>query len=884
MGSSSASVKIRISINFFLVVSHADQTFYLKYFSRLITPHECRLRNMTYSVPVTVDIKNECPCDYGGCFIVFGNEKVIVIQEQMLKIRMIVELDRKGNMSSQVMSSTHGTKTLTNVTMNKGKYYLKQHSFQNLRLTFISFEHFKDIPVVIVFKAMEILADKELVLMMCARASIFTQQKIFGQQAIFGELKKKTPVEEAREMLATAVLVHVPVTKAIYLALMIHRVIQAENDPTSIDRDYNENNRMELAGSLLSLLFKDLFKRINFELKVKADKNIPKVKAVQFEALKHIRTDHITLGLENAIATVLLKFLLVCYSKSVALQGVTQMLCRLSLISRLGMMIQVNSQFEKTRVLCPSDTPEGEGCGLVKNIALMTHITTEAEEEPSFGLQKTWKLKMFIYSVAKRDQRPEYIHFNILGLVQNYQCLNRYFKLAPVYISCNRGRLCRPYIIVRNGKSALIVRHMQELADGFRTFEDFIHEGLIEYLDVNEENDGNTAPVTLLGVCAGLIPYPHHNQSPRNTYQCAMGKQAMGTIACNQRNRIDSLLYNLLFVPSLFFHIFPLGYGWCLVYKNAKCVLKRYNNRSSDRKPTWKHKSIDMDGFACVSPPVLINKIMPTVPVVTVAPGAPAKAPMPEYRDVPITKLCFLLMPKRKRNIIKIQLRHTWRPEIGDKFSSQHGQKGVTYVIKNPYGFPSRMTVGKLIWLEKPGSWKENFTTSSHLADQRYDDEEWIVHGYNYQSKGCFTFGTTGEQLTTYFHFGPVYYQMLKHMVHARSHGSRAILTQKPTEGRVCDGGLSLGETERDCLFAYGSSMLILERLMFSSGAFEVDVCNQCGLVGMQSLDHPTVTPDGTPTPASFSLQEFQSLNIAPQIQNSVNISTFKELNSIAQP
>jgi DNA-directed RNA polymerase beta subunit len=121
-----------------------------------------------------------------------------------------------------------------------------------------------------------------------------------------------------------------------------------------------------------------------------------------------------------------------------------------------------------------------------------------------------------------------------------------------------------PYIIVRQGRPAVTEHHMQELADSFRTFEDFIHDGLVEYLDVNEENDSNIAvyesdiieetthleiePFTLLGVCAGLIPYPHHNQSPRNTLlPVRHGKTSDGNyrLQPTKSNRWASLQFGL---------------------------------------------------------------------------------------------------------------------------------------------------------------------------------------------------------------------------------------------------------------------------------------------------------------------------------------------------
>ena len=127
-------------------------------------------------------------------------------------------------------------------------------------------------------------------------------------------------------------------------------------------------------------------------------------------------------------------------------------------------------------------------------------------------------------------------------------------------------------------------------------------------------------------------------------------------------------------------------------------------------------------------------------------------------------------------------------------------------IIMNPHGFPSRMTVGKLLEFiaGKAGTLEGNFKRGTAFGDQEQSQHadrveticaSLLAHGYNYQGKDALTSGITGESMTGYIFFGPVYYQKLKHMVldkmHARARGPRTLLTRQPREGRSLSGSIS---------------------------------------------------------------------------------------------
>ena len=269
--------------------------------------------------------RQECPLDPGGYFIVNGTEKVILVQEQLSKNRVIVETDSKKDIvQASVTSSTHERKSKSYVLTKHARIYLKHNSFH------------EDIPIAIAFKAMGIQADREILQLVAgndeaykelfainleeaARLKVFTRQQALtyvGQRvkSMRRQGAARRPVtEEALEALANLVMAHVEVEnlnfrpKAMYVAVMVRRVLMCMQDPGMVDdRDYVGNKRLELAGQMLSLLFEDFFKKFTYDFKLRMDKVLKKPnRTAEFDAYDHIQThgNHITMGMERAIAT-----------------------------------------------------------------------------------------------------------------------------------------------------------------------------------------------------------------------------------------------------------------------------------------------------------------------------------------------------------------------------------------------------------------------------------------------------------------------------------------------------------------------------------------------------------------------------------------------------
>ncbi|KAL6122652.1 DNA-directed RNA polymerase [Nucleospora cyclopteri] len=1033
-----------------IVDSDIDQDFYIKYLQirvdrptnkenmieTAIYPQECRNRDLTYSANIYVDIEytknkqvvvkrdlqmgkmpimlrsnrcmlvennektiqsrktellrlkksQECSYDNGGYFIIKGVERVIQIQEQLSKNRIMLETGKSG-IYSTVTSASIKHKSKTNVILKNDIFYIQNNIFS------------EEIPALTVIKAMGVGSDKSIVDFIgkeCENLITLSfgqsmKDGIKDEQDALLELTKYIkikPEEEktaaVRSILAEKIIPNVETTdslrnKGIFICLMIRKLALSKLKILKVDdKDFLGNKRFELAGQLLSILFEDTFKKFNFELKKSIDKILSKrTRTSEFDALTffNLQTSQIATTLNRAIASGNWNLRRFRMERS----GVTHIMTRYSYFCALGMMTKINSHFEKTRkvsgprslhpsswgMFCPSDTPEGESCGLVKNLALLTEITTDSEIAPVEEiLQRLGCIKVEFCNgpdFFAPDNFLVFLNGAVFGTICNSKSFADNFRKSrrkgkidkfvsiyvsqiekSIFISTDNGRICRPVIVVDHQSRFFIDRKINRDALQLKSFSELIKSGFIEYLDVNEQNNcriafkeeeikENTthmeiAEYAILSLIAALIPFPNHNQSPRNTYQCAMGKQAIGHIATNVKKRFDSAIlqlnythrplsasrvldinkYNMIpaglnaMVAVMSYSGYDIedaiilnkaaldrGFGRVEVYKTNKIVLKKFPNGTCEFLcPTAENGGIIGVGSYVTEGIPLVTKISP----------ADGRAVVVRHKGLPAYIDKILFTKSEDETMIKIVTRETRIPEIGDKVSSRHGQKGVVGlivpqtdlpfneegispdIIMNPHGFPSRMTVGKILEQVTGKACVLNGEFADATAFKQNEVEETCnlltSFGYSYSGKDVFTSGTTGEQLEAYIFFGPIFYQRLKHMVadkmHCRARGPRAVLTRQPTEGRSKDGGLRLGEMERDCLIGYGTSQILNDRLMHCSDEFDAFVCEDCGLIAYKGncpmCNKNVPVKVKMPYACKLLFQELMAMNIFPKI------------------
>ncbi|CAE6412457.1 DNA-directed RNA polymerase II subunit B [Rhizoctonia solani AG-1 IB] len=802
---------------------------------------------------------NECPLDQGGYFIINGSEKVLIAQERMAGNHVYVFAKAQPSpisFLSEIRSAVEkGGKTIS--TMQVKMFHRNQDKTLG-NVIRASLPYIKnDIPIWVVFRALGVTSDRDILehicydrddtsmlemLKPCIDEGFVIQERInaldfIGSRGTTTGLNKEKRLRYAQEILQKEMLPHISMAegsetkKAFFFGYMIHRLLLAALDRRELDdRDHFGKKRLDLAGPLLASLFRMLFRKLTKDVYRYLQKCVESNR--EFQLRLAVKANTITNGLKYSLATGNWGD----QKKSMSAKaGVSQVLNRYTFASTLSHLRRCNTplgregkiakprQLHNTHwgMVCPAETPEGQACGLVKNLSLMSCISVGSLSGPVIEFLEEWGLESLEENVATGNSASATkvfvngvwlgIHRDAPNLVKTLHRLRRMdhinsevsivrdIREKELRIYTDAGRICRPLFIVdEQQKLTLKKKHVEWLQNGVDDegqefkWKQLVKRGVIELLDADEEetvmismtpedlensrriegggyvsnvNDpdwdpSGTArvksvpnihtwthceihPSMILGICASIIPFPDHNQSPRNTYQSAMGKQAMGIYLTNYQIRMDTMA-NILYYPQkplattrsmeyLKFRELPAGQNAIVAilcysgYNQEDSVIM--NQSSIDRglfrsmyyrsymdiekkagvlnleefeKPTrdstlrMKHGTYDKleaDGFIAPGTGVTGEDIIigKTAPLQADSEELGQRTRSHTKRDVStplkstengIVDQVLITTNHEGHKFVKVRVRSTRVPQTGDKFASRHGQKGtigITY-------------------------------------------------------------------------------------------------------------------------------------------------------------------------------------------------------------
>jgi DNA-directed RNA polymerase subunit B len=983
----------------------------------------CILHNLVESKLIDL---GEDPRDPGGYFVINGSERVIVGLEDLSYNKIIVDAEETTGAllyKAKVYSSIVGYRAKLELIMRPDGSVVAKIPGSPVDIPLITLiralglESDKDIANAVSLN--ETIQDElEPSFEKIGEITTSRDSIVYISKRIAPGMLEEFQIKRAETLLDWGLLPHLGKNpdnrheKALFLGEAASKLIELRlRWIDTDDKDHYGNKVIKFAGQMLADLFRTAFRNLIRDMKYQLERSGQKrgINAVAAAVRPGIISDK----LNNAIATG---------NWGRGRVGVTQLLDRTNYMSTISHLRRIQSPLSRSQPnfeardlhathfgrICPAETPEGSNCGLVKNLALSAIISVSVP--PAEIIEKLYELGVQHVDEANENLRRKgarvFVDGKLIGYVDDGQKtsetlrgLRRSGKIHPhvgvyfyssgnsnatnrLYISCNAGRVLRPLSVVREGNSLITDEIIEKISKRFLSWSDLLYMGIIELVDANEEENCYISmdkskleeehthleifPSAILGVGASIIPYPEHNQSPRNTYESAMAKQSLGfstplmnastyvrqhfmlypqtptvstkaisLLGLDDRptgqncvvavlpfegyNIEDAIVFNKSSIErglgrTFFYRVYeaeakqyPGGMKDSFELPESDANIRGYRGEKSYR--LLEHDGAIMHEAVVAGGDILIGR---TSPPRFMEEYKEFEVKGPYRRDTSIgvrpsengvVDTVIMTQSVEGGKMYKIRVRDMRVPEIGDKFASRHGQKGVIGMLVNqedlpytedgvvpdiminPHAFPSRMTVGQFMESlgGKAASLRGTIVDGSAFLGEKFDNIKNVLekHGFKHTGKESMYDGRTGRKFPADVYIGVVYYQKLHHMVadkiHSRARGQVQMLTKQPTEGRARGGGLRFGEMERDCLIAYGASMMLKDRLLEESDKAEINVCERCGLLAYYDVkqrrficrvcgEKSKISSVVIAYAFKLLLQEMMSLNVAPRL------------------